>query len=96
MRYFLLSLLFTLISFTTLSLSFAQEIAAPDFAILDDQLPNQLSDLNGPVAYLDFWVSWCKPFPWMNQVQQKYANKGLQIITINLDTEETLAKSYFR
>ena len=88
---FLIKSASTLISFTTLSLSFAQEIAAPDFAILDDQLPNQLSDLNGPVAYLDFWVSWCKPrrksFPWMNQVQQKYANKGLQIITINLDTE---------
>lgn len=98
MRCFLLSLLVIFISFTPLSPSFAEEIAAPDFAISNDQLPNKLSNLKGQVVYLDFWASWCKPcrqsFPWINQMQQKYAAQGLQIIAINLDTEEALAKAF--
>lgn len=98
LRQFRLSMLIFLISFIPLSLSFAQQIPAPDFAISDDQLPNKLSDLTGQVVYIDFWASWCKPcrksFPWMNQIQQKYAGQGLQIIAINLDTEEALAKAF--
>jgi thiol-disulfide isomerase/thioredoxin len=98
LRHFLLCMLFTLISFTPLPLSFAEEVSAPDFAISNDQLPNKLSDLIGKVVYLDFWASWCKPcrqsFPWMNQIQQKYAEQGLQIIAINLDTESSLAKDF--
>lgn len=98
MRQFRLSVLFFIISLSPLSLSFAQEMSAPEFAISHDQLPNKLSALTGKVVYIDFWASWCKPcrksFPWMNQMQQKYAGQGLQIIAINLDTEEALAKAF--
>jgi thiol-disulfide isomerase/thioredoxin len=91
-------MLFFIFSFTPLSVSFAQEMPAPDFAITHDQLPDTLSALKGQVVYLDFWASWCKPcrksFPWMNQMHQKYAAQGLQIIAINLDTEEALAKVF--
>ena len=98
MRQFRFSIVFFLISFASQSLSFAQEIPAPDFAISHAQLPNKLSALKGQVVYIDFWASWCKPcrksFPWMNQMQQKYAGQGLQIIAVNLDAEESLAKAF--
>lgn len=98
MRHIRLSILLMLISFAPLSLSFAQQKAAPDFAITHEQLPDTLSALTGQVVYIDFWASWCKPcrksFPWMNQMQQKYAGQGLQIIAVNLDTEEALAKAF--
>jgi thiol-disulfide isomerase/thioredoxin len=98
LRQFSLSMLFVILSFSPLSLSFAQQMSAPDFAIANDQLPDKLSALTGQVVYIDFWASWCKPcrksFPWMNQMQQKYAAQGLQIIAINLDTEEALAKVF--
>lgn len=98
MRHLRLSILLIFISFAPLSLSFAQQMSAPDFVISNDQLPKNLSALKGQVVYLDFWASWCKPcrksFPWMNQMQQKYADQGLQIIAINLDTEKALAKAF--
>jgi thiol-disulfide isomerase/thioredoxin len=91
-------MLLILINFATLSLSFAQDISAPDFAISHEQLPGKLSELTGHVVYIDFWASWCKPcrksFPWMNQMQQKYADQGLRIIAINLDAEKALAKTF--
>ena len=98
MRQLHLSLLFILIGFVPLSLSFAQEVSAPDFVISNDELPDKLSALTGQVVYIDFWASWCKPcrksFPWMNEMQQKYAVQGLRIIAINLDTDKALAKEF--
>jgi thiol-disulfide isomerase/thioredoxin len=71
---------------------------APDFVIESPGLPSSLTALKGKVVYVDFWASWCKPcrksFPWMNAMQQKYAQQGLQIVTINLDADAALAREF--
>lgn len=76
----------------------AAEQPAPNFPIVQSALPADLHGLKGQVVYLDFWASWCKPcrksFPWMNNMQRKYAQQGLQVITVNLDVEPSLAAQF--
>jgi thiol-disulfide isomerase/thioredoxin len=70
---------------------------APNFLLQSPSLPASLADLKGKVVYVDFWASWCKPcrksFPWMNAMQQKFAG-DLQVIAINLDSEQHLAADF--
>jgi thiol-disulfide isomerase/thioredoxin len=63
------------------------------------------TDLNldayrGKVVVVDFWASWCVPcrrsFPWMNQMQAKYADDGLVIIAVNVDSEPDEAAAFLR
>lgn len=71
---------------------------APDFELSSAQGPVKLSNNLGKVIYLDFWASWCGPcresFPWMNAMQAKYKQKGLQVIAINLDANNNDAQKF--
>ena len=57
-----------------------------------------LAEYENKVVYLDFWASWCGPcrkaFPWLNEMQAKYQDKGLVIIGINLDREKKSTKRF--
>lgn len=72
--------------------------ATPDISMKTEQGVIKLSDFKGKVIYLDFWASWCIPcrksFPWMNDLQKRYGNKGFKIIAINLDQESDKVKAF--
>jgi thiol-disulfide isomerase/thioredoxin len=71
---------------------------APNFDMSSGGKTVRLADLKGRVAYIDFWASWCGPckmsFPWMNEMQAKYADKGLMIISINVDKKREDAEKF--
>ncbi len=51
-----------------------------------------LSQYKGKQAvYIDFWASWCGPcrqsFPWLNQMNSRYAEQGLKVIAVNVDSD---------
>ncbi len=49
----------------------------------------------GPVV-LDFWATWCKPciksLPKLQALAEKYAERGVQVLTINVDGTRNLPK----
>ena len=71
---------------------------APEFALNNMQRNVKLSDFKGKTVYLDFWASWCGPckqsFPWMNEMQAKYAAQGLQVIAVNVDKKQADANAF--
>ena len=63
-----------------------------------DPVPFDPSRYAGRIVYLDFWASWCPPclqsFPWMAQITERYAARGLAVVAVNLDRDRGAADRF--
>ena len=93
--FILLGILFWIVTIGTAN---AEPVKVPDLMLETAQGKLSLDKLQGQVVYVDFWASWCGPcrksFPWMNQMQQRYGNKGFKIVAVNVDSDQALAKKF--
>ncbi|MCH8552007.1 MAG: TlpA family protein disulfide reductase [Natronospirillum sp.] len=75
---------------------------APDFSFIDPftDESTSLGGLQGQVVYLDFWASWCIPcrqsFPFMNELHERYGDRGLTILAVNVDEQEADAERFLQ
>ena len=65
-----------------------------------DGLPVLGEGGNWRATYVDFWASWCAPcrlsFPWMNEMHDRYAARGLRIVAVGLDRREVDAQRFLQ
>ncbi len=93
MKYFICVLLLSGVSIATFSQQAKKNQLAPELSLpaLDNK-PIQLSGLKGKVVLVDFWASWCEPCrmnnPHLSKLYKKYHEKGLEILSVSLDSNE--------
>ena len=74
---------------------------APEFSVITlDGKQLDLAGYRGKVILLDFWATWCGPcrdeIPLFVQLQDKYRDRGLQIIGISMDDGPEPVRQFYR
>ncbi len=74
---------------------------APDFTLPQlDGGQLRLSSYRGKVVLLDFWATWCVPCreetPHFVELQQKYGERGLQIIGVSMDDSPDPVRPFYQ
>ncbi len=95
---------FSAVAFTALGLAAA--IAAPlkEGDLFPDLtgfgLEGAVPDLHGKVVIVDFFASWCEPckesFPIMEELYQKYRDRGLVIVAVNVDKKKSDMEGFLK
>ncbi|HEU4851181.1 MAG TPA: TlpA disulfide reductase family protein [Telluria sp.] len=71
---------------------------APPFSLPGSGGTVSLDAYRGKFVYVDFWASWCAPckrsFPWMGELQRRYADQGLVVVAINVDASRADADRF--
>jgi thiol-disulfide isomerase/thioredoxin len=89
--------LFVLLLAATLFLPFQCKKPNPATQLPSIQLKDlngnavQLSDYHGKPVIINFWATWCGPcrieIPMLNEIQRKYASRGLVIVGVSTDED---------
>jgi thiol-disulfide isomerase/thioredoxin len=65
---------------------------------LGEESPINMGQFKGKVVYVDFWASWCTPcarsFPFMNDLDREFHDRGLIVLAINLDEKLEDAQAF--
>lgn len=74
---------------------------APDFELTTlDGKSIRLSELRGKGVLINFWASWCKPcrdeMPAIQQVYDRYKDKGLEVLAVNIAETEVTVDGFVR
>jgi len=82
------------------------QVPPPGLASVDFDLENtrgetvSLSSLKGKVVFLNFWATWCGPcreeMPSMQRLYEAYADKGLEILAVNLMEDSRSVERFAR
>jgi cytochrome c biogenesis protein CcmG/thiol:disulfide interchange protein DsbE len=74
--------------------------AAPDFTVQDTDRKISLDEFRGKVVVLNFWATWCPPcieeMPSLVQMQQKMKGKGVEVLAISVDADQSAYKDFIK
>jgi peroxiredoxin len=75
--------------------------AAPGFSLKDmNGNTVTLTSLKGKVVFLTFWATWCpsckEELPDLNTMQRKYAGKGFTVLSICIESSDSLVANYLK
>jgi peroxiredoxin len=74
---------------------------APSFSVVtEDGKIVTPTNFQGKLLVLNFWASWCAPCiaetPTLNQFQRVFANKGVVVLGVSMDTNEKQYKEFLK
>lgn len=75
-----------------------REVAAPETPLTDARSGEEttLAAFRGEVAVVSLWATWCSvcltEMPKLAALQERYAGRGLSVVTVSVDEEDAAAK----